>query len=766
MRYVLFASLVLLGCAALLGSDPAAEPSGQDAWKAAHARRCADELAARDVSHLSPEQQRARHAMIDELIRYGERGRFAQNEDYPGQAVPHLIDAHGTRCALANLIDVSGEGDLLQRLAARNNIAFVPELKDDAGLGRWLESHGLTIEEAAYIQGPGQIDPRLFDRPEVTPPGIPPTPSDRIVRGDPDARPPEAPQPIDPSAGSTPTTGGTPAPGLGERGRPARRGRAGGLDWQTWWGLNRHAFLNLRKRYHAGVVLTGPFAAAQSGRRPSERELDATIIPLLERIATGDDRRVRTTALMAWARAARPRHAPKVIEAVKQFIADKDNSWREVMVLALGIVRHPDALPTLEALAHDTPAGRKTMRKQGSVGGRVRALALVALGQSGQQAAVEPILGVLTDDAQASTDVQACAVLALGALARDVDAATRRRIGAYLMKELRAGTRHEAVLAQVPTALARAGEATLLIPTVAPVLERFRKPTGVRQSGALAIATLGATPDADLLDTMIATARRDPDDGARRFGIVALGELAAGESLDPALARKLKHYYVGAFAGRNIQKSDLPWLCFSAALFGRGQVSERTWVRGQLERIATSSASKERQAAAVAALGLLGDVRALPVLRTQLAESKDKLIRGFAAEALGVLGDRSVRPQLLAMVRRDGDDDVRYRAALGLGYTADQGTLQVFLEVLTSTRSQEVKTALSRVIGELGDRRALPALLKVAGDGEADTWTRRRALASIGMIAETADQAWATAYQRGVNYPIATPTLRLLMVLY
>ena len=761
MRYALIIALVLFACAALLGQERGATPSAQDAWKAAHAHRCAAELAARDVSHLSDAQQAARLAMIDELIRYGDRGRFAQNEDYPGEAIPHLIDAAGTRCALANLIDVSGEGALIERLAAHNNIAFVPELKGDAALNDWLDRHGLSIEEAAYIQGPGWIDPRLLPR-EETPPGIPPPPGDRFVRGNPDSREPDAPDPVDlPSA--PPATSGA-APTLGENGRPTRRGGAPSLDWQTWWSLNRRAFLDLRSRYHAGVVLTGP-AATERGRRPSEHELDATVLPLLERLATGDDRRVRTTALMAWARAARTKHAPKVIAAVKQFIADKDNAWRDVMVLALGIVQHPDALPTLEALAHDTIEGRRAMRKRGPVGERVRALAVIALGQSGQQAAVDPILGVLTDE-DAGTDLQACAVLALGAIARDVDGATRRRVGAYLVKELRAGKRPDAVLAQVPTALARTGDAALLMPAVTPTLERFRKPTLVRQSSALAIATLAPTPDADLLDTLIATARRDPDDAARRFGILALGELATGESLAPEHTKKLKRYYVGAFAGRNIQKTDLPWLCFSAALFGRGQAAERTWVRSHLEGIATSSASKERAAAAIAALGLLGDVRALPMLRTRLAEAKDKLVRGYTAEALGVLGDRSQREALLALVRTDGDDSVRYRAALGLGYSADQGTLDAFLDVLASTPSQDAQAVLSRVVGELGDRRALPRLVKLAGDPATDTWTRRRALAAIGMIAQASDVAWVTTYQRGVNYPIATPTLRILQVLY
>lgn len=773
MRHLIVAALVTaIAIVAVLGTQSARHgesgASPQDAWKAAHAAKVVAELEARDVSHLTPSQRAERRRMLDELLRYGKRGRFAQNEAHPGEAIPHLIDAHGNRCALANLIDVAGDDALLTRLAASHNIAFVPELQQDRELGDWLRRHGLTVEEAAYIQGPGFVDPPSRE----VPPGIPPDPSERVTRGGP-GTPGDAPTTPGVS-GPTPTTGRT---GTSITRGSTRRGGAAALDWQTWWTLNRHAFLNVRERYHAGVVLTGDDGTAARGRRPSEEEIDATVVPLLRRLATGEDKHVRTTALMAWARVARPRHAPEVIEAARAFIANPDNAWRDVMILALGIVRHPDALPTLRAIAHDTKDGRRAMRKNGALVDRVRAMAVVALGQCGQEDAAADLMQILDDRRTKSTDLKACAVMALGTLSRDVEPGTRRRIGVYLVKGLRKEAWDDVVAAQVPTALAHAGDTTIVVPTLQPVLERFRKPTAVRQSSALAMATLAPVASEGLLDAMIATARRDPDDAARRFGILALGEVAKAQhdrlrtddgkaEAYARMGRKLRGYYEGAFAGRNIQKSDLPWLCLSAALYGRGYPEQRTWIRERLERVANAGGLKDREAAAVVALGLLGDAAAVPTLRAKYGKAKDKLVRGYLAESLGILGDKSQRDDLLALVREDGDGDVRYRAALGLGFTADQGTLRSLVDVFATTPSQDAQVALARVIGELGDRRALPTLIQIASDPKADTWARRRALGAIGMIGQQADHAWTTAFHRGVNYPVATPTLRMILALF
>ncbi len=723
-----------------------AHDSAQDAWKAGHAARVVAELRARDVSHLSPEQRANRARNLEALLDYGVRGRFAQNEDYPGEAIPHLIDRHGTRCALANLIDVAGDGALLERLAKRNNIAFLPELKHDEGLGRWLDAQGLTVEEAAYIQGPGFVDPGPvdWDNPDFTDPFSP-----RDGRAGP----------------TTPTLPG---------GRLRGRGSSTVARWEAWWRLNRHAFLNLRARYHDSAVVTGE-RTTDVGRRASDAEVDATVIPLLKTLALGKDKQVRATALMAWARAARAKHAPEVVKTVRAYIGDKSNLYRDLMILALGVVRHEDALADLRGILHDTKDGRALLAKNGNIPERTRAYAAIALGQSGQPEAAADLQRILEDGRTKSVDLKACAVMSLGALAKELDSGEKRRITGFLIKNLRAGAWGDVVLAAVPTALAKAGDETVLVPELQPILERFRKPTAVRQSSALAMATLGPRARPGLLDGLIATARRDPDDNARRFGILAIGEMAhaqpASDENEPdaaraAVARKLERYYRAAFAGRNIQKSDLAWLCISGALFGRGFPEHAAFVRDELLEIVTKGGMKERQAAAVTALGLLGDKKVLPQLHKLYDQSKDKLIKGTVAETLGVLGDKSRRAELLEVVRTDGEGELRYRAAVGLGFTADPALIAPLVETLATTKSGEVKAALARVLGELGDRRALPALIRVANDHDADVWTRRRALGAIGMIAQKSDHAWTTAFQRGVNFPHATPTLREVLSLF
>ncbi len=728
----------------------AGQDAAQDAWKAAHAARVVAELEARDISGLTPAQRANRARNLEALLTYGRDGRFAQNEAYPGEAIPHLIDHHGTRCALANLIDKAGDVELLQRLARGNNIAFVPALQHDAELGAWLDREGLTIEEAAYIQAPGFVDPG---------PGRTPWAND-----------PTTPAPT-PGASSPTTT----SPSMGGR----RRGRSGTTvaTWQGWWNLNRHAFLNLRARYNTGAVVTGDVKKAARGRRPSDSEIDATVIPLLRKLATGKDDRVRATALMAWARAARAKHAPEVIEAVTAYLGNHDNQFRELMILAYGVVRHADAAAHLRALAHDTPAGRKLFGKNGSLPDRTRAYAAIALGQSGQAEAVADLTKILDDKRTKSVDLKACAVMGLGTLAGSLDAAQRRTVTAYLVRGLRKESWSDVVLSTVPTALARAGDETLLLPTLQPILERFRKPTQVRQSSALAMAALAPKARRGLLDALIATARRDPDDNARRFGILAIGEMAYRQpsSGDPAgkdeperlaVERKLERYYRAAFAGRNVQKSDLAWLCLSAALYGHGFPEQASFVSDQLVKIATGGGMKDRQAAAVVGLGILDAKRAVPALKKLFARSKDKLVKGYLAETLGILGDRSQRDVLLKLVRTDGAGEVRYRAALGLAFTADASLIDPLVETLATTASNEVKAALARVVGELGDRKALPALVRIASDTKADVWTRRRALGAIGMIAQESDHAWTTSFQRGVNFPQATPTLRAVLSLF
>lgn len=106
---------------------------------------------ARDVRGLHVAQQHARALLLAELALYREAGIFPENPDFD-EPMPYFIDAHGTRCAMAHLMEIGGAGPLVAEIAATRNNAFVAELADDPRVLAWLAAAGISPEEAARIQ--------------------------------------------------------------------------------------------------------------------------------------------------------------------------------------------------------------------------------------------------------------------------------------------------------------------------------------------------------------------------------------------------------------------------------------------------------------------------------------------------------------------------------------------------------------------------------------------------------------------------------------
>ena len=117
-----------------------------------HLATVESELRATDVSALTPPQRQARLRNLDVLHQYWVHGVFPANTDFPGHFVPYFVDRYGTRCAMAYLIEQSGHADLVARIAATHNNAYVRDLKGDPELVTWLRDNGLTAAEAARIQ--------------------------------------------------------------------------------------------------------------------------------------------------------------------------------------------------------------------------------------------------------------------------------------------------------------------------------------------------------------------------------------------------------------------------------------------------------------------------------------------------------------------------------------------------------------------------------------------------------------------------------------
>lgn len=118
----------------------------------AHFDSVDEELRSADVSRLSTAQRAMREQLISWLREYRDAGQFPENDRFANRMVPFFRDSHGTLCAMAYLIDRSGRGDIVDKVAGTRNNAYIHELADDPALVAWLDKSGLTVDEAARIQ--------------------------------------------------------------------------------------------------------------------------------------------------------------------------------------------------------------------------------------------------------------------------------------------------------------------------------------------------------------------------------------------------------------------------------------------------------------------------------------------------------------------------------------------------------------------------------------------------------------------------------------
>lgn len=107
--------------------------------------------ATRDVTALSPTRSLVRELLLGALAEYRAVGKFPKNPGF-SELTPTFVDAEGTRCAMAHLLELGGEHALVKRISDERNHARVRELADEPRLVEWLEAAGLTVEEAAVIQ--------------------------------------------------------------------------------------------------------------------------------------------------------------------------------------------------------------------------------------------------------------------------------------------------------------------------------------------------------------------------------------------------------------------------------------------------------------------------------------------------------------------------------------------------------------------------------------------------------------------------------------
>jgi len=141
------------------------------------------------------------------------------------------------------------------------------------------------------------------------------------------------------------------------------------------------------------------------------------------------------------------------------------------------------------------------------------------------------------------------------------------------------------------------------------------------------------------------------------------------------------------------------------------------------------------RAAAIAALGHLGDPASVPVIAPRLAQDKSIFVRKTSAYALGGLRTPAATGPLVNALK-DKSEEVRGAAAVALGEYRDANAILPLVSAL-SDKNDFVRARAARALGNNGPTAtaAIPGLIRLLQD-DRDHYARQEAVVAMGKIGD------------------------------
>jgi HEAT repeat protein len=629
---------------------------------------------------------------------------------------------------------------------------------------------------------------------------------------------PGMPGPSGPGGTGPGTPGGPSAPGGvptgGSGGRPASPG-TGALNsgpdlstWEFWWGFNKEQYLNLKSHVHAADLSTPDSDAfwnqgskARETMAPSEETIRVKVVPALrELLANERSNDIVTGALVALAKIGDIRAEDGTSEfetAIARFLADPNQEIAETAAIALGILANEASIPTLQALALDSKAGRALVGST-EVSYRTRAFATYGLGLVGaessgnatRQRIARILIDVLDQPTSSTRDVQVSAVTALGLVPIDVDpsetpegaldpTSSRQSQIRFLRALYRDQEVHPMVRAHVPTAMAR-----LLVDAPAELrdsiaedllaaLERKSKERDeVRMSCVLALGQMGDS-DSDAMDVRIRAAlaqmMEDGDEQSRNFTNIALGQIGgrSGKGADSERGRRetrvflLNQLMKGRSQGKTWAALGLGVMENALTREGVTAGSASGTVKEQLRKALADTVRPDNVGAYAIALGIAGDIEARFVLKEKFDHLSEVNARGYLAVGLGLIGARETTADIQKVVRSSKyKPELMRSAAIGLGLLGDKELVPYLCEALLNAKGQSSQAAIATALGYIGDSRSIDPLIAMLKPSKGATdGARGFAAVALGIVSDKELLPWNSKISTNVNYRASTSTL-------
>ncbi len=645
------------------------------------------------------------------------------------------------------------------------------------------EAHGGRFIPPGPPLGPPP-GPRIPVPPSTTPPSVPSGP----------VTPGTVPAPTGVTPGTVPP--GTFPPGGGGPfgGGPARRAvprKDPNAAWQTWWNLNRFAFLPERDAVFARQVATpgendDPRFWARRRAEAGSRHVTPFLLGMVDpKAGVRDD--VVSSALIALGKVARD---PEVVDVLFRRVEDARAApiVRESAAFAVGLLRRSDPEHRFEAALLDG----------------VR----------------ERLLGAI-DDRQVPVRTRAFAVLSLGMLGDQPYATPYSKDGRLVVRALwqrlgRPYARRDVPMA-ILTALGQQPPAGVpdavhegLRRMVVGKSVHGRRWDGIERGHALTTALRLGGPDRHaLLQRVLCRAREDRE--VRRAAFLAMGvvaeDLTAEERVETAkaalqalkkardpLSKGVGHLALGHLLGADLRAGSVAVLVrtgvarrllsearsganttrgfsvLALALGMRGVESAEKLVTGFLEEgqavllreLEREVSDPDLRAAYAVAVGLAGLADAREPLLAIVGERKlDPQLRGHAAVSLGWLGapGPDLERALHLALADPADLELRRQAALGLALLGGRGAANQLLRQLRTGKTERLLAQVVVALGRLGDLTAVEPLKVYAADAGRSELAQSLAVVALGLLVDPEPRPSLLRLTTSSFYPGRTESL-------
>lgn len=702
-------------------SDPSPSPStcapSQVELLKAHYAAAEQELLGRDISSMAPEQRERRARLIEALRAYRERGQFGRNPDSSVERAPIFVDEGGRRCAVAELLHSTGEDELVARVRAGRNSAWILDLAGDRQFSAWLEHNGLTLDEAARIQAPGPGS--RGRRPSDVPPSGPSPDAGPIASAPRGSGANPAPIGTGSSAGAFPSG---PASGGPTSGAPATGGAQSprsGVDlnplsttaqmdefgtWATWWEYNKLEYLKPNQLSLWSFPATGDHLKA--GFEQQLAAMRKSLVPLLVGVLADKDPNVRAAGAVSLGRIG----GEEVVAHVRGLLDDPNLAVRHHAILALGATGSAEAAVLLLSIAEHGSVDAESRER---ISRQAPALAIVALGLVRQE----------INDPSLDEAVARIARARRGEDKNLVEAA------AFMYETLAPCPELEAFALEVaqqkngdPNARSRAVECLRKTqePDTLSKLQHILSGArlDLRRSAALA---MGGVRNPLALPPLMTAYELESEPLTKSFLLISIGQ-QGGDAAREFLLKTLER-------GDQGQRR---WCALALGIAVRAQgdatVADAIRAAGARER------SHEAQAAYWIAGGLARDAKAVPVIRDALYRATDPQQRMYAATALALIGGDVAITALRERRTIDGSALVQVAIAQALGYLGESSDAPALLDTLSHLRDPELQSLAAVALAFHGSSAALRGLSEVARMDSGSSVRRAAAIDGLGML--------------------------------